>query len=385
MEEDTTSNEEALSKNEEPITRIIGMDIGDKYSQLHVLDEHGEFLEETRLATTNAGVQRYFCRLDRVRVALEVGTHSRWLYRLLVEMGHEVLVANPRKLRVIFENDKKNDRSDAQILAEVAFMKPSLLRPIQHRGEPAQAALAVIRARDALVRARTLLSNHVRVAVKIVGSRLPGSSTASFHKLSDQLPQQRQEALEPLMRVVEALTVELRGYDKQIEKLAETSFPDSAVLRQVPGVGPLTSVAYVATLEEPNRFPSSRKVGSFLGLRPRQDQSGMIDRQLRITKAGDSYLRRLLVGSAQYILGPFGPDTDLRRWGLDLAKRGGKNAKKRAVVAVARKLAVLLLVLWKSQAKYEPLRGGSAVAAGDGLAGAAPSGDAPQVAQVVSR
>jgi transposase len=164
------------------------------------------------------------------------------------------------------------------------------------------------------------------------------------------------EALLPLVRLVEMLSRSIEDYDQRIETLAAEKYPQTERLRQVKGVGALTSLAYVLTLESPERFAQSRDVGPYLGLVPKQEDSGDNQPQLRISKAGDEMLRRLLVGSAQYILGPFGPDTDLRRYGLRLCERGGKNAKKRAAVAVARKLAVLLHRLWVSGEVYEPLR-----------------------------
>lgn len=159
-----------------------------------------------------------------------------------------------------------------------------------------------------------------------------------------------------MLDVIAVLGKEVGRYDRQVETLAATRHPETTALRQVPGVGALTALSYVLTLEDPARFPKSRAVGSYLGLRPKQRDSGESTPALRISKRGDAHLRRLLVGSAHYILGPFGPDTDLRRWGLTLAARGGTNAKKRAVVAVARKLAVLLHRLWVTGEVYEPLR-----------------------------
>ena len=126
-------------------------------------------------------------------------------------------------------------------------------------------------------------------------------------------------------------------------------------MRQVKGVGPITALAYGLTLENAEHFAKSRAVGPYLGLVPKQEDSGESQPQLGISKAGDTMVRKLLVGSAHYILGPFGPDTDLRGYGLRLCERGGKNAKKRAAVAVARKLAVLLHRLWVSGEVYEPL------------------------------
>ncbi len=339
----------------EDIRRTIGVDVGDKHTHVFVIEADGEVSEQTRIPTTPASVERFFRRQPPSRVAMEVGGHSRWMSQAILQLGHEVLVANPRKLRAIFENDKKTDRADAQILAEMARVRPALLHPIRHRGPAAQQAVSLIRARDSLVRARTLLVNHVRGVSKAFGARLPKCATGSLPKHQAELPEAVQQILAPLMRVVEELTTQIRRYEWQVEQTARASFPETEPLRQVPGVGALTALAFVASLEDPNRFPSSRKVGSYLGLRPRLDSSGTLQKQLGISKSGDPYLRRLLVGSAQYILGPFGPDCDLRRWGLKLGQRGSKNAKKRAAVAVARKLAVLLHALWRSQQPYQRL------------------------------
>lgn len=338
------------------IKPTIGVDLGDKFSDIAFLDALGQLEEQTRIPTTKVGMTRYFSRHEPIRVVLETGTHSRWVSRLLSEMGHEVLVGNARKLQFIYQDTKKSDRTDSQKLAQVGQVRPELLYPVVHRGEEAQQVVAMIQARDALVQARTQLVNHVRGTVKSAGARLKSGSADAFAKLADELPENRRQALEPVMEQIAQLTAQIHRYDKEIKTIAEQKYPDTEVLRQVAGVGPLTSLAFVTTLETPSRFPRGRKLGGFLGMTPRLDQSGTIDRQLPITKAGNPYLRRLLVGSAHYILGPFGPDTDLRCWGLKLAARGGKNAKKRAVVAVARKLAVLLLALWKTRAVYEPLR-----------------------------
>jgi transposase len=267
-----------------------------------------------------------------------------------------VIVANPRKVRAIYDSDSKNDHLDAETLARLGRVDPKLLAPIEHRGAGAQADLARIRSRDALVRSRTLLINHVRGAVKSFGGRLPKSSAGAFPRLAKHIPEELWPALSPLIDTIGRLTAEIRKFDRELEQLAAQKYPETKTLRQVQGVGSLTSLAFVLTIDDPSRFESSREVGAYLGLRPRQDQSGDINRQLGITKAGDTYMRRILVGSAQYILGPFGRDCDLRRWGLELAKRGAKNAKRRAVVAVARKLAVLLHRLLVTGAEYDPLR-----------------------------
>jgi transposase len=312
-------------------------------------------IEESRLPTTKASLQQKFSTLPNCRVAMEVGTHSRWASHLLNELGHDVLVANARKLRAIYHNPRKGDRADAETLARLARLDPALLSPIHHRSPQAQADLAVLRSRDAIVRYRTSLINHARDIVKSSGSRLPSCTADSFAlKVAPDIPEPLRLALAPTLDTIASLTKQIKAYDQKIEALCSERYPQTKLLRRISGVGPLTSLAFILTLENPDRFRRSREVGPAVGLVPRRDQSGDRDPQLRITKTGNSYLRRLLVSSSQYILGPFGPDCDLRRWGLKLAERGGKNAKKRAVVAVARKLAILLHHLWKTGEIYDP-------------------------------
>jgi transposase len=336
---------------------IVGVDLGDRFSRYCVLDQQGQVLEEDTVATTGRAFRKLFGDRPAARVVIEVGTHSPWVQRLLQELGHETITANPRYVRLIYSSGSKNDQLDAERLARLARVDPKLLHPIQHRGGTAQADRALLRSRNALVECRTKLVNHARGTVKSIGGRLPTCSTSSSHKrVRQDLPDELKPALTPVLDTIAALTLKIQKLETRIERLASKRYPETGLLRQVSGVGPLTALSYVLTVEDPQRFKSSRAIGPYLGLRPRQSQSGDVDPELRITKAGDSDLRRLLVGSAHYILGPFGPDTDLRRWGLALAARGKKNAKKRAVVAVARKLAVLLHRLWVTAEVYEPLR-----------------------------
>ncbi len=347
----------ATELKSKPVAFYIGIDLGDKRSRFCFLDEGGEIVVEGSLATTRVEFEAYFSPIARSHIALEVGTHSPWVSALLEGLGHEVHVANPRKMESIHKNKRKNDRIDAKILARCVRTDIEMLYPIQHRGVEARQDLVLLRARDALVSARTKLVNSMRGLVKSVGGRLPGCSTHSFHKTDvERIPEGIRAALQPMLEEIESLTKRIDEYDKRVSALARKKYPETELLRQVKGVGDLTSLTYVLTLEKPERFQKSRDVGAYVGLVPRQDDSGDITPQLRITKTGDRMLRRLLVGSAQYILGPFGEDSDLRRHGLKLAARGGKNAKKRAVVAIARKLAVLLHSLWRSGEVYEPLR-----------------------------
>jgi transposase len=341
----------------EQMKMTAGMDLGDNYSHLCLIDtESGQLIEGSRLRTTPEAMRRRFDSERPLHVAIEVGTHSPWVSRLLEECGHEVLIANPRKTRLIYGERRKTDKLDAEKLARLARADPELLYPVEHRGCDSQAHLAVIHSREALVRSRTQMINHVRGTVKSFGYRLPKCSTPSFHKkVPGQLPSELSEVLGPIVETVGSLTEKIKDYDRRIEELAAQRYPETELLRQVSGVGSLTALTFVLTLEDPQRFAESRSVGAYLGLAPGTDQSGEQDPQKRISGEGDEMLRRLLVSSAHYILGPFAPDSDLRRHGEKIAERGGKNAKKRAVVAVARKLSVLLHRLWVSGEVYEPL------------------------------
>ncbi|MGI9072603.1 MAG: IS110 family transposase [Bryobacteraceae bacterium] len=355
MKKKQRCNLSQLAQLSEALT--IGLDLGDKTSHYCVLDASGDVLAEGSLETTPSAFQAHLRTLPACRIALEVGAHSRWASSLLKEFGHEVIIANASQVRLIYDTTRKTDKVDARTLARLARIDPVLLSPIRHRSCEAHSHLCVIRAREALVTVRTQLINCVRGMVKSHGERLPRCSSDSFsQRIPGLIPAKLRTALLPLCEQIAQVSARIQSYDQVIEQLASNEYSETAPLRSVSGVGALTAITYVLTLEDPTRFTKSRDVGCYLGLKPKQSQSGQCSPQLGISKAGDCYLRKLLVGSAQYILGPFGPDTDLRRWGLELAKRGGPNAKKRAVVAVARKLAVLLHRLWISQSQYQPFR-----------------------------
>ena len=338
---------------------VIGIDLGNKRSAFAVLDAaSGELVFEGTIDTTQDAFERCFSKYEGCTVVIEVGSHSPWVSRLLMSLGHNVLVANARRLRMIYANDRKNDRVDARTLARVARLDPTLLYPITHRGETAQKDMALLRVRDGLVRARTRLVNQVRGIAKSFGLRLGSCDAHGFwRKVKPCLTPMMLEVLEPLLKVLEKLDDQISVCDKKCSELCETAYPETASLRQVKGVGPITSLGFVLAIEEPARFKRSRDVGGYLGLVPRQAQSGSSDPQLRITKAGNAFVRRLLIGAAQYILGPFGEACALRQWGLCLAASGGKRGKRRAVVAVARKLAVMLHRLWVTGEVYDPNRG----------------------------
>ena len=338
----------------------IGLDLGDRSSWYCVLDEAGEIVLEQRVGTTPKAMREVFGAMPRSRIALETGMHSPWVSRLLSELGHEVIVAHARSVRLIGESRRKDDRLDARTLARLARIDPQLLCPVKHRSAKAQADLTVIRARAGLVRARTALVNTARGLAKSYGERLRGCNVRNMNpEKAEGLSPVLQAALEPLLAAIEAVSEQIREYNERIETLAQQSYPQVALLKQVKGVGTLIALTFLLTLEDPQRFRKSRDVGCYLGLQPGRRNSGQSQPQMHISKEGDPYLRTLLVQGAQHILGPFGIDCDPRRWGLKLAERGGKSGKKRAIIATARKLAVLLHHLWVSGEVYEPLHNSS--------------------------
>jgi transposase len=345
----------ASNASQQPMT--IGMDLGDKTSRYCALDQQGERIGEGSVATTKKALAEKFGGLGRCRIAMEVGTHSPWVSRLLTALGHEAIVANARQVRLISHSTRKDDKLDARMLARLARVDPELLRPIRHRSEKAQGHLMEIRVRAALVDARTSLVNAARGFTKALGERLPACDADSLDvEKMDTLPAGLQEKLRPLLEQVESLTVKIKEADQKLEQIARIEYPETKLLRQISGVGVLIALTFVLTVEDSARFEKSRDVGCYVGLRPKRSESGQSQPQLRITKEGDLYLRKMLVQGAHLILGRRGPDTDLKRWGLKLAARGGKNQKKRAVVAVARKLAILLHRLWVTAEVYQPLR-----------------------------
>jgi len=279
----------------------IGLDLGDRSSWYCVLDEAGSVLLEQRLSTTPKALREVFGGMPRSRIALETGMHSPWVSRLLSELGHEVIVAHARNVRLIGESRKKDDRLDAQTLARLARIDPELLSPVKHRSAKAQADLSVIRARAGLVRARTALVNTARGLAKSYGERLRGCNVRNMNpEKAEGLSPELQAALQPLLAALGSLSERIAEYNQRIEKLAQESYPQVALLKQVKGVGTLIALTFLLTLEDPHRFCKSRDVGCYLGLQPGRRNSGQNEPQLHISKEGDPYLRTLLVQGAHH-------------------------------------------------------------------------------------
>lgn len=374
MKKHTTAkkNQKVLTKTDKNWIRsmaakqrlTIGLDLGDRTSRYCILDETGAIVSENSLPTTKGGFDSLFGKMPSSRVALEVGTHSSWISRHLAAMGHEVIVANAHEVQLITRSVRKNDRVDARKLARLARIDPELLRPIRHRGEPAQADLAIIRARAEVVECRTSLINSVRGSAKPLGERLKACDADQVKEgLADGLSAAGQQIVRPMLKIVEAISEQIAVYDRQIEAMAKR-YPEIELLTVVYGVGTLIALTFVLTIEDAKRFAHSRDVGCYLGLQPKQRESGDSQPELGISKAGDRLLRSYLVQAAHCMLRKGAPESDLRNWGRGKAQSGGKRAKKRALVGMARKLAVLLHRLWATGEVYDPLYQRKVVEAG---------------------
>ena len=344
---------------------VVGIDLGNAKHAICVTERStGEIIDERNITNHRESLRRLSKKYPGALMVMEVGSHSPWISRFLRDLDHEVLVANPRKVRAIFQNDRKCDLYDARMLAKIARFDPSLLYPIEHQSEQAQRDILQIKLRDSLVRRRVDLISTVRCTLKSLGIPLKSPRTECFARQARKDLGGHDDAtlalIEPVLAALDVVSEQIKTLDKDIETLAATRYPQTELLTGITGVGALTSLAFVLIVGDHERFAKPRDIGAYLGLVPKRDQSGDVDKELRISRKGDAYLRRLLVSCSQYILGPFGPECDLRTRGLALAARGGKRAKKKAVVATARKLAVVMLSLLKSGENYESNRNSAA-------------------------
>jgi transposase len=357
--------------NEIPV-ETIGIDLGDRSHRLCVTDRLGMITEERAIENDRLAVSALARQHPNARFVMEVGTHSPWISALLRELGCEVIVGNARKLKAISEHERKSDELDARTLAKIGRMDIDLLYPVNHVSQDALKDRLIISSRENLVNTRKRTIQSVRGSVKALGLRIescgaevfPGRARKSLAGENRVL-----STIEPLLKCVETMNESIAELDAKLATLSAEKYPETAILQQVAGVGPITAIAFVLAIEDPNRIDITRNIGAYFGLVPGRDQSGESDPQKGISKTGNDYIRKLLTQCAQYILGEHGPDCDLRGYGLRRAAKGGdtkkaaKGAKKKAITAVARKLAVLLLSLWKSGATYEPLRHSTEAAA----------------------
>ena len=326
-----------------------GIDLHAEYSQICVLDEDGEVMETSRVRTSRKALERFFKR-GRMRVVMEAGGSSPWVSRLLDSLDHEVVVCSPRRVRLIAESKLKNDKVDAEVLARLVRLDPEFLQPIQHRSEEAQLLRANLKVRSAMVEARTKWINTVRGLLRGFGYKVSGKAPQTFVDRVDkmELPSELRSVIEPLLEQLDLLSGEIVRRNEHLEEMVK-ELPEVEHLRQIPGVGPVVATYFVLTIDDPNRFRHSRDVASFFGLRPSMRESASVSHFGRITKEGDPEMRRLLVQAAHACL-LTKADSELKTWALALAERKGKG---KAVVALARKLAVLMHHLWVTGEVYQ--------------------------------
>ena len=349
-------------KTQEQPKIYIGIDLGDRKHQVCVTDKDGTVLSEKSMTNDFESFALFASQYPNATVALEVGTHSPWISKYLESLGLEVFVANPRKLKYISENIRKSDVRDARILAKFVRLDPELLCPIKHRSVEAQKDLVQIKLRDALVRNRVGMIVALRGILKSFGIRLPSCSTPFFAKRAEEFIKENHsdhlQSVQGILESIKTITAQIKEYDKAIYQAVEEHYPEAKRLMTIPGVAAVSALTFILSIEDPNRFDKSREVGAFLGLVPKRNQSGNRDKELSISKAGDKYVRRLLVQCSQYMLGAHAKDSALRDWGLNYIKTGGQNAKKKAIVAMARKLSTIMMSLWKNEEDYTPYPNG---------------------------
>lgn len=340
-----------------PLVRTVGLDLGGRSTACCILTPSGEPELETSVEMNREAVAEFFGSLPACRIVMEATGGTRWVSKLAVDAGHEVLIANPRTFRLIAASQKKSDRNDARTLASFGQVRPELMQPVFLRSDEAEQARQVLKARTLLVGQRTELINVVRSIARNSGKPLPYWSSPSFHRSArKRIEASLLLAVSPLLDQLESLGKAIEHYDEQIDRLSREAFPATEVLRQIPGVGPMTALAFAATVDDPDRFAKLRNVAAYAGLVSKARASGDYNPQLGITKAGDSLLRKLLVNSATYIVGSRAPDSDLKRIADRLCERGGQAARAKARIATARKLSILLMSLLKTGEVYEPLR-----------------------------
>ena len=337
-----------------------GIDLHLKSSEVCVVDEAGEANERATIPTTEQSFVRWFGKRAPMRICIEASGLSPWVARVLRGLGHEVIVANAQRVRLIAESTLKNDRIDAETLARLVRMDPALLCPIRHRREATQRLRGMLRVRRILVNNRTACLNTARGLLRSFGYRVPGQRPERLARAlaRGMVPEALCALVAPLVATALELDEKVEALDREVVE-AGRAFPEVKRFQQVPGIGPLVALAYVLCIEDPSRFRSHRDLPSFLGLRPRMRESAERSHFGSITRQGDGEMRRLLVQAAHGCLRSR-QDSDLKRWAEQLA---GRIGKKKAVVALARKLAVVLHHLWVSGENYQALRHEIAAAA----------------------
>ena len=348
----------AARPRQDPDRRIIGLDLGDKSMCFRVVDGEGRVLEEGASTTSSTEIAVFAKRHPGAEVLMEAGGNSPWVQREFCKQGLKAVVTKADIL--CGRRRRKNDPTDAAELAELMRMNSNRIVEVEHKPEDVAVDFVLLKARDTLVKSRTAAINFVRGELKTFGVRIQPMDADCFgRRAAPHVPAELRRALKPMIDEIVGLTARIKSYEKNIKKAVATTYPQAKrFVDEVYGVSDVVALAFVLTIFNPERFRRARDVGPYLGLEPKERSSGTIKPQLGVSKAGNPFMRKLLVQSAHFLLGGFAVNEersgDLREWGMSLKRRGGKAAKKRAAVAVARKLAVAMLASWKSETPWDP-------------------------------
>jgi transposase len=335
------------------MTQYVGLDVSQKTTAICVVDAAGRRLWRGQCASVPERIEQTVRREagDDARIGIETGPMTPWLVHELRGRGLEVACLDARHARAALKMQlNKTDQNDAEGLAQI--MRTGWYRSVHVKSMEAHRARALLGARTQLVGMTTRLSNHIRGVLKTFGM-LPGTMRGlPFERRVEALLADRSDVapiVRPMLAAWRQLREQIATFDKVVRVLVRAS-PTCRLLMSVPGIGAVSVLAYVSTVEDPGRFARSRTIGAHLGLTPRQYQSGEVDRSGRISRCGDTLARTLLYEAAVVILHRVKRASSLKDWALAIAKRSGMG---KARVALARKLSVILHSVWRSG---EPFR-----------------------------
>jgi len=330
------------------MTNFVGLDVSQKMTAICVVDGVGLRLWRGQCPTVPERIADMVRRQagDGARIGIETGAMTPWLVHELRNVGLDVVCLDARHARAALKMQiNKTDQNDAEGLAQI--VRTGWFRAVHVKSFDSHRVRALLGARTQLVGMTTRLSNHIRGVLKTFGL-LPGAMRGLpfDRKVEALLVEHADVALivQPMLVAWRQLRVQIKAFDKAIRKLVRSN-TTCRLLMSVPGIGVLSALAYVSTVEDPERFARSRSVGAHLGLTPRQYQSGEVDRSGRISKCGDNLARTLLYEAAGVVLSRVKRDSGLKIWAQAIAKRSGSGKAK---VALARKLSVILHSIWRS-------------------------------------
>jgi transposase len=333
-----------------------GIDLGNKESMICILRKNRQVVKEERISTDEESLKRVLGRYRKLTCIVEASPLSEWFCTEVERLGHEISIVCPRKAKVALasQSKKKTDRRDARALAELC--RSGWYEAIHRKSEEAREMRSYMTARKQLVECSTAISSAIRGILRAHGIKLqagtgePLSFEEKVRKVTENLPSLAKRGIEELLEAFQLLHKQQRTLYKELHKHTREN-EVTKLLQTIPGVGPATAAAFVATIDDPKRFPDGKKVAAYLGLTPSVYQSGATEYRGRITKTGDKLLRWLLVEAAHILLSRSGTPCDLRTWGLKLQETKGVG---KARVAVARRLAGIMWKMWKDHSEFYP-------------------------------